>query len=172
MATGDIMKSKKRGRRGRPKGVEPRIAVSFRLPKSLVDQLREAGGSNLSDDVRERLIRSLAFDKHQAQEKELFELLRQINEIAHMVALREAGEWHADANANKIFAAAVKNQILGRDPPPNRPEHEYYRFTEQEIEVEGRIIAEAFRTLELRERGVATGGWKIYVKEEKGKDDE
>jgi hypothetical protein len=126
---------------------EPSIPLSFRLPKSLAEDLdrfdREHGDHRrLSDRARTRLARSLSEDRQRENEPQLYALLREIVEIAHMVERRRGVEkWHADRDATKIFAAAIAYQILSHNAQAGNA------LTEQELE-QGRREAEIFREVQ------------------------
>jgi hypothetical protein len=109
----------------------------------LADQLTELARNdvvarNLSDFVRERLIRDMHRDEYQEREAQLFKLLGEIEEISRMVARRLDVEWHGDAAAARYFASTVAMQILSHNPKAGT------QLSQQDLE-QGKQLAEVFR---------------------------
>jgi hypothetical protein len=116
------------------------------LNVSLDDDLREhveraakANGRSLGEEIRNRLAFAQAYDEKRASTPDLYKLLGKIEQIAPMISHRRRAEWHADANTNKIFATAVQNLIRDLNPPCAGE-----ALTQEQIEREGKLVAEAY----------------------------
>jgi hypothetical protein len=94
----------------RKKGaLAPRIHTGIRLDTAIVERLSASGErGKISDQIRERLLRTFADDDLDAATREVREFV--VNIAATMRA--EYGcEWHYKPRAHEAFAAAIADQI-------------------------------------------------------------
>jgi hypothetical protein len=98
----------------RKKGaVAPRIHTGIRLDPAIVERLN-APDRGLSDQIRERLLRTFADDDLDAATRELCEFV--VN-IAAKLRADFGCEWHYAPRAHEAFAAAVADRIGIYKPP-------------------------------------------------------
>jgi hypothetical protein len=93
--------------RGRPRARIENEQIALRLPRFMVQKLREAGHSRegLSSEIRERLYRSLFDD---ARDPQLWLLEGQIEQLAKEVKFNIGADFHADKIAHRVFLETLK----------------------------------------------------------------
>jgi len=90
------------------------IQSAVRLPRSLIQRLKKAGGERgMGEEIRRRLEASFEADEARADPKTR-ELLEEIERLALNTPLHV--HWYADGDAFKIFAAAI-NETLPKYQP-------------------------------------------------------
>jgi hypothetical protein len=111
------------------------VHVSVRVNPAIADRLR-ASERGLSDEIRERLERSLKYDEVDPVTRELIEGL--IN-IAALLSVDFRAEWHAWPGAYEAFAAAVAQRLSAYAPPPGMMVDPDSEIREDETETIGRM---------------------------------
>jgi hypothetical protein len=92
---------------------------AIRLPRSLHERLKEAGGERgMGEEVRRRLEASFDAEKTRANPK-TGELLDAISHFAQETA-RDYGSWSEDAFAFEVLKGAV-NMLLAHEQPDDKP---------------------------------------------------
>jgi hypothetical protein len=77
-------------------------------------------GRRFSEDVRDRLARSLLEEQLREANPELETFLGQVRELAQRVSRYYRAEWHADADAYAAFVEAMNRLIATRPKPKGK----------------------------------------------------
>ncbi len=157
-----------RAERGR--GVHTAVVLSAEVR----DKLKQSEGG-LSEEIRERIERTLKYDELDPVTRELVEGL--IN-IAALLRIDFGAEWHAWPTAHKAFAAAAAQRLAGYTPPHGvMPDAASEIFAENDPETVGRMReSDDQRTRVYQHLAAAqkrkTAGFTKHVRRKKAGEDE
>ena len=120
------------------------IQSAVRLPTSLHDRLKKAGGERgMGEEIRRRLEASFDAEAEAPSDPKIGELLDQIKRIALSKPLDVS--WHADRDAFEVFKAAISGVLSSYQPsdkasgPTGRLQTMY--GPDAKAETVGRILA-------------------------------
>jgi hypothetical protein len=96
------------------------IQSAIRLPQSLHERLKKAGGvRGMGEEIRRRLEASFGVEGDPRRDPKTGELLEKIGRLALNMPLN--GPWHADREVFEVFKAAINATLSSYQPSSELP---------------------------------------------------
>lgn len=109
---------------GKAKGIPRDTAVTLRLPRELLERLKEAAGNrSVSEEIRRRLVTSINAEPASAHDPKTKRLLSAIDAVAWGLQA-SLGFWHENPEAFSAFEAAMDTLLAYFQPAAASPFNE------------------------------------------------